>query len=151
LRNPLVVAAAADVLFANPVVGALAPFLAGAVPIERQGSALASFRAITELVNAGYPLLIFPHGKCSEDGSVGDFQPGFGLLSRISKAQVVLVAIQGSREVLPLERRRPRRGAVRLHFDVPRTYAHESPEAFATAMQVEMVRLQDSLSSQLAK
>jgi len=94
-RERLIIAAAADVLFANPVSGALASLFLGAVPMEREASALASLREVTELMAAGNSLLIYPLGKCSPDGSVGEFKPGVGLLARLTRAPVVLVGIEG--------------------------------------------------------
>ena len=140
-RARLIIAAAADVLFANPVSGALASLLLGAVPLEREASALASLREVTELMAAGNSLLIYPQGKCSTDGSVGEFKPGVGLLARLTKAPVVLVGIEGSRDVLPLSKRWPQRAAVTVRFAAPITYAHASAEAFAEEVQLNMTRL----------
>jgi 1-acyl-sn-glycerol-3-phosphate acyltransferase len=140
-RERMIIAAAADVLFTNPVSGALASLFLGTVPIERKASALTSLREVTELLAAGNSLLIYPLGKCSTDGSVGEFKPGVGLLARLTNAPVVPVAIEGSRDALPLARRWPRRAAVTISFAAPRTYAHASAEAFAQDLQLEMARL----------
>lgn len=121
--------------------GALAALLLGAAPIERKASALSSLRAVSELVAGGAPLLIYPEGECSTDGSVGEFKRGVGLLARLTKAQVVVVGIEGSRDVLPLERRWPRRARVTVSFSGPIVYAHASAEAFAEDLQLQMVRL----------
>jgi 1-acyl-sn-glycerol-3-phosphate acyltransferase len=109
--------------------------------MEREASALASLREVTELMAAGNSLLIHPLGKCSANGSVGEFKPGVGLLARLTKAPVVLVAIEGSRDVLPLSRRWPRRAAVTVRFAAPTVYAHASAEAFAEDLQLKMTRL----------
>ena len=146
-RVRLVIAAAADVLFVNPVSGALASLLFGAVPIERKASALAGLREVAELLAGGNSLLIYPLGKCSEDGSIGKLKSGVGLLARLTKAPVVPVAIGGSRNVLPLSRRWPRRAAVTVSFAAPRSYAHESAEAFAEDLQQEISPLATSRSS----
>ena len=140
-RERLVIAAAADVLFANPVSGALASLFFGAIPIEREESALASLRQVAERLAEGNSLLIYPLGRCSADGSVGEFKPGVGLLAHLSKAPVVLVGIEGSRDVLPLARRWPRQAAITVRFAAPITYTHASPEAFAKYLELQMARL----------
>jgi 1-acyl-sn-glycerol-3-phosphate acyltransferase len=143
-RNQLVIAAAADVLFTNPVSRVLAALLLGAVPIERKASALANLREMSQLLRGGYSLLIYPRGGCSADGSVGKFKPGVGLLARLTKAHVVLVGIKGSRDALPLDSRWPKRAEVIVIFSAPRIYAHTSAEAFAADLQIEMARLLES-------
>jgi 1-acyl-sn-glycerol-3-phosphate acyltransferase len=140
-REQLVIAAAADVLFTNPVTGVLAALLLGAVPIERKASALANLREMSQLLGRGCSLLIYPRGGCSADGSVGEFKPGVGLLARLTKAQVVLVGIKGSRDALPLDSKWPKPAEVTVIFSAPRIYAHTSAEAFATDLQMEMARM----------
>ncbi|HLF78437.1 MAG TPA: lysophospholipid acyltransferase family protein [Dehalococcoidia bacterium] len=140
-RERLIIAAAADVLFTNPVSGALASLFLGAVPIERKASALSTLREVADLMAKGSSLLIYPLGKCSADGSVGEFKPGVGLLARLSNTPVVLVGIEGSRDALPLAKRWPLRAAVTVRFAAPMTYAHPSAEAFAEDLQLEMARL----------
>jgi 1-acyl-sn-glycerol-3-phosphate acyltransferase len=140
-RERLIITAAADVLFTNRVSGALAALLLGAVPIERKASSLANLRGMSELLRGGDCLLIYPRGSCSTDGSIGEFKPGIGLLARLTKAQVVLVGVKGSRDALPLDRRWPKPAAVTVRFSAPRTYGHTSAEAFAEDLQMEMARL----------
>jgi 1-acyl-sn-glycerol-3-phosphate acyltransferase len=143
-RERLIIAAAADVLFTNPVSGALASLFLGAVPIERKASALSTLREVADVMAEGNSLLIYPLGRCSADGSVGEFKPGVGLLARLSNTPVVLVGIEGSRHILPLTKRWPLRAAVTIRFAAPITYAHASAEAFAEDLQLEMARLQTS-------
>lgn len=121
-KDRLVIAAAADVLFANPASGALTALLFGAVRIERRALALTSVRQISELLSRGNSLLIYPRGNCSMDGSAGKFKLGVGLLVRVTKAPVVLVGIKGSRNFLPLGRRWPQPAAVTVWFSRPMIY-----------------------------
>lgn len=51
-------------------------------------------KAKTDLEN-GMNVLIFPEGKLSEDGTLGEFLPGFLLLARHTGAKVIPIAVSG--------------------------------------------------------
>ena len=51
-------------------------------------------KAKTALEN-GMNVLIFPEGKLSEDGTLGEFLPGFLLLARHTGAKVIPIAVSG--------------------------------------------------------
>lgn len=46
-------------------------------------------------LESGMNVLIFPEGKLSEDGTLGEFLPGFLLLARHTGAKVVPIAVSG--------------------------------------------------------
>ena len=53
-------------------------------------------------------MLMFPEGSRSPDGALQPFKPGFLLLLRRTKPQVIPVAIEGMFDVWPRHRSKPR-------------------------------------------
>jgi len=131
LRRRVIAAAAADVMFVNSIASFAAALLAGAIPIERKGSARSSLRRATELLREGWWLLLFPEGRCSPDGRLGPFKAGIGLLAKTTGATVVPIGIQGSGDILPPGRHWPRRAPATVTFGQPLPYHHQSWEEFA--------------------
>jgi hypothetical protein len=56
----------------------------------RSREAATDMRRMVELVQAGEPLLLFPEGRVSPDGSIGPLRRGFGLLVRRARPLGVL-------------------------------------------------------------
>ena len=48
-----------------------------------------------EVIKNGESVLIFPEGKLSKDGTLGEFHPGFLMLARLTDAPVIPLAISG--------------------------------------------------------
>ena len=48
-----------------------------------------------ELIRKGESVLIFPEGKLSKDGTLGEFHPGFLMLARLTDVPVIPLAISG--------------------------------------------------------
>jgi 1-acyl-sn-glycerol-3-phosphate acyltransferase len=143
-RRRMVAAAARDVVFKYPILGAAARLLFGAFPMERRGLPLASLRICLDSLSEGWSLLLFPEGRLSPDGTLGEFRPGLGLVARASGVPVVLVHMRGTRQILPPGRRRPRRGPVEVQFDRPIFYDGTSAEAFARTLMQRMLTLDSS-------
>ena len=152
LQHRLIAAAAADVMFVNPLASFAAALLAGAIPIERKGSARSSLRRAIEVLREGWWLLLFPEGRCSPDGRLGPFKAGIGLLAKTTGAVVVPVGIQGSGEILPPGRLWPRRARATVTFGPPLHYSHASWEAFALDLRkrIEQCSGQETLPNQAA-
>lgn len=56
------------------------------------------------ILNAGGSILIFPEGTRSRSGSMIKGKKGFLLLARLSKADIVPIAIEGTELLLPIDR-----------------------------------------------
>lgn len=89
--------------------------------IDRQNAASAR-RSIDEAANrirSGCSVVIFPEGTRSRDGRLGAFKKGGFHLAVNSGAQIVPVAIRGSREVMPRGSLFIRPGVVEFEIGVP--------------------------------
>ncbi|MFQ5354218.1 MAG: lysophospholipid acyltransferase family protein [Thermodesulfobacteriota bacterium] len=88
-------------LFSIPVVG-WTMTLAGYVGIERENSkkALKSLLLAAEKIRNGTSVLIFPEGTRSTTGTLLPFKKGAFLLARKSGADIVPLAVEGTKDIM---------------------------------------------------
>jgi 1-acyl-sn-glycerol-3-phosphate acyltransferase len=74
----------------------------GHVPIDRENphAAVKSLREAAEKVRQGSPVVIFPEGGTSLDGSIKPFKRGGFMLATESAGEAIPITIRGSRAVL---------------------------------------------------
>lgn len=100
-----------------PVVGQLAATL-GAIPLKR-GHGLDALKSAQSCLSRGESVLIFPEGKLTRDGSVGEFQPGVARLQKEAQCAIVPFAITGGYEAWPKGKKAPRPAAIRITVGRP--------------------------------
>jgi 1-acyl-sn-glycerol-3-phosphate acyltransferase len=88
----------------------------GHVPIDRENprAAVKSLREAAKMIRKGTPVVIFPEGGTSFDGSIRPFKGGGFMLATKSEACAVPVTIRGSRAVLVPKTYYVRGGAVEV-------------------------------------
>ena len=93
----------------------------GHVPIDRENphAAVKSLSQAAETVRRGTPVVIFPEGGTSRDGSIKPFKGGGFMLATRSSAAVVPVTIRGSRQVLVPKTYHVRVGIVEVKVSRP--------------------------------
>jgi len=100
---------------------------AGFVRVTRSGDraeAMAAMKECGDAIRSGVNVWIAPEGTRSIDGKIAKFKKGGFILARDSGADIVPVAIDGSRDILPKNTRVIQRGArVRVSFGPPVTVA----------------------------
>ena len=131
-RRRTAVAAAADYFFDTwwRAVGSAVVF--NTFPIDRRGGSLAS--TPSELLDAGWNLVIFPEGTRTHDGWLGRFQSGAAYLAVRHDLPVVPVAHRGTFAAMPRGRSWPARGRRQLtiRFGTPlRPESDDTPRTFA--------------------
>jgi len=98
---------------------------AGFVRVTRSGDraeAMAAMEECGQAIRDGVNVWIAPEGTRSVDGKIAKFKKGGFILARDSGADIVPVAIDGSRHILPKNTRVIQRGArVRVSFGAPVT------------------------------
>jgi 1-acyl-sn-glycerol-3-phosphate acyltransferase len=88
---------------------------AGMIAVDRESPSLRTIiKGVSESLAAGHSLLIFPEGKLSVDGSVGEFKDGAFLMAVMNKVPVLPVAISGTRRIWPATGRPLRSGTVHV-------------------------------------
>ncbi|MFD3455461.1 lysophospholipid acyltransferase family protein [Streptomyces sp. NPDC058691] len=100
LARYLAVGAAADYFFDVWRRRGLTALFFNAFPVDRTG---ANARRVSAraLLNRGVPLLIFPEGTRSRDGSLGAFKPGAAALASSAEVPVLPVAVIGAHAAHP--------------------------------------------------
>lgn len=109
-------------LFKVPVWGA-AMRKAGFVRVTRSGDraeAMAAMRECADAIARGINIWLAPEGTRSVDGRLGRFKKGGFLLARETGADIVPIAIDGTRHILPKNTAVVHKGQrVRLAFGAP--------------------------------
>jgi len=106
-------------LWNNPVLARIITWL-NAIAVERGEMDMAAIRRCLGILQEGYPLVLYPEGTRTSDGSVGPFASGTMLLIRRAKPQVIPVGIAGAFEVWPRDRSKPHAtGCIRICVGEP--------------------------------
>ncbi len=129
-------------LFKIPILGWIMS-AAGYVRVDRSDpkQAFASLDKAAESVISGMPLLIFPEGTRSPDGSLGSFRKGGFVLATKAGVPVIPVVIDGTFHVLPKTSVRICPGLVKVTFYPPietAGYSDESKEELMEAVRLPM-------------
>jgi 1-acyl-sn-glycerol-3-phosphate acyltransferase len=109
---------ALEPFFRVPALGALMRWCR-AFPVQEGEPDRAAVRTALRLLQQGEPLVIFPEGGRSPDGSLQPFRPGAFRLALAVGAPVVPVTITGAFEAWPPGRRLPRSGRVSITYHPP--------------------------------
>lgn len=72
-----------------------------------------------ELVDKGWSVLLFPEGSRTEEGELGEFMTGVGLMAKALQVPLVPVAILGAEKILHRGDFFPKRGPVYIAFGKP--------------------------------
>jgi len=93
----------------------------GHVPIDRENphAAVKSLREAADKIRHGTPVVIFPEGGTSRDGSIKPFKGGGFMLATKADVEVVPVTIRGSRAVLVPKTYHVRSGVVEVIVGKP--------------------------------
>ena len=130
------------VLFNIPILGWILS-AAGYVRVDRSDpkQAFASLDKAAESVTRGMPLLVFPEGTRSPDGTLGSFKKGGFVLATRAGAPVIPVVVDGTFHVLPGSSLRVCPGPVKVTFCPPidtSAYSYENKEALMERVRLAM-------------
>jgi 1-acyl-sn-glycerol-3-phosphate acyltransferase len=118
-RHRSVVVAAADSIFKRKWEARLAQVTVDAFPIPRSGGARPHLDYLKELLQKKWSVIIFPEGRLTATGAIGEFRKGAAVLAMDVGVPIVPVYVDGMFEVMPRFRRVPRPGAVTVTFGAP--------------------------------
>jgi len=77
-------------------------------PIKRDSADRAALKRAEGLLKRGEALVIFPEGRCAQDGKLQRIQPGAALLAVRANVPIVPVGLEHTNELLPYGTNRPR-------------------------------------------
>jgi 1-acyl-sn-glycerol-3-phosphate acyltransferase len=111
-------------LFQVPVLGR-AMRTAGMIEVDRDRPAFGQIdAAAARSLAAGHSLLVYPEGRISPDGTIGEFKDGAFIIAVANQVPVLPVAIHGTRRIWPPGRRAIRSGQVRVTVGRPLPTSH---------------------------
>lgn len=147
-RHRLVMAAAADYFFDKRWKAVLSALALNAIPLDRESTGRKSADAISELLDDGWSLVIYPEGGRSPDGWGQDFKGGAAYLSGRVGAPVVPVYIDGTGAIFGKGMKRPKPGRTRVVFGHPLTPEDgESTRRFNGRIQAAVTELADEANT----
>ncbi len=120
----------------NRVQWTLAVALLNLFPLPRQSGFRKSFAYAGEAVDRGFSVLVFPEGKHSEDGRLGPFRSGIGLLANNLRIPILPMRIDGLFEIKHAGKKFAAPGKIQVHIGKPMQFAPETdPEKIARKLQ----------------
>lgn len=145
LSRYMAAGAAADYFFDVWWRRGLTALFFNAFPVARTRTRTRSISAKT-LLQRGVPLLVFPEGTRSKDGTFGPFKPGAAALASSSGVPCIPVALVGANIAHPRGTNWPKRGRlpVGVIFGTPmRALDGETAEHFMERLRVEILSLKE--------
>lgn len=125
-----------------------------AVPIRENGrSNRDALSRAHEALRHGLPIVIFPEGRVTTDGTLGRFHPGVGQIAVRAGVPIVPIGIEGTFAALPKGKALPRRVRVTVRvgtpLDVPPVDGLDK-SARREALRVVTERVKDAVAELLA-
>jgi long-chain acyl-CoA synthetase len=112
---------------------------------QREPGTRETMRQVGALVDAGWSILIYPEGRRYQDGEIGTFQAGVGMLAERLRLPVLPIWIAGTGRVMPPGPLGIRPGPVRLRMGLPMMPNEgEGASAFARRVESEIRTLSES-------
>ncbi len=93
--------AAQDYFFAHPWRRWYFENFTRVMPIPRGGNFKAALKRAVATVRRGEPLLIFPEGTRSVDGTIGSFKPAISSMAQMANCPIVPMYLWGTHEAMP--------------------------------------------------
>jgi 1-acyl-sn-glycerol-3-phosphate acyltransferase len=118
-RHRSVVVAAADSIFKRKWEARLAQVTVDAFPIPRGGGARPHLEYLKELLWQKWSVIIFPEGRLTVTGAIGEFRKGAAVLAIDAGVPIVPAYVDGMYQILPRFHRVPRPGRVTVTFGSP--------------------------------
>lgn len=128
--------------FSNSLNYYLAALFFNAFPLpQREAGARQTLRYIGEVLGDGFSVLIFPEGRRTERGEIGEFRPGIGMIASRLDVPIVPVRIEGLDKVLHQTMRMARPGRVRVAFGPPMRLSGDDYETLARQVRDHVEKL----------
>ena len=118
-----------------------------AIPVDQDKPDMASLKTIIRKLKEGRRVLVFPEGSRSIDGSLGEAEPGIGLIAVKSGVPIQPVRICGARDALPRGSARIRFARITVHVGKP---IYLSPEELKAKSKDDYERVAKRIMAAIA-
>lgn len=129
-----------SVYYKKPLLKQLCSLL-DAIPIG-DGLQVSAYKKTMRVLGREGVIGIFPEGQRSREGVLLDTRKGVGVYALKSQAQIIPVAIAGTREALPPRSSFPKPYKVRIFYGKPLTFGEDTkPEEVSDIIKREIAKL----------
>jgi 1-acyl-sn-glycerol-3-phosphate acyltransferase len=139
LKRPVSYMAKSE-LFENPLLRWLIVSL-HAFPVRQNHGDLGAVRQCIQRLGEGYALNVYPEGTRSEDGEIAPLQKGVALILRKTDVPVVPVAIDGSFDAWPYNKKMFRPRPIRVMFGKTMNFTGMDGDAIMKGLHEAMCAL----------
>jgi 1-acyl-sn-glycerol-3-phosphate acyltransferase len=101
------------------------------IPVDQEKPDMSSLKTIIRRLKEGNRVLVFPEGARTLDGSLGQAQPGVGLIAVKAGVPIQPIRIRGARRALPRGSARIRLERIEVHIGEPIVLDHEELRKYA--------------------
>ncbi len=144
---------ARDSLFRVPGLSALIR-IHNAFPVKQSTTDFASFKTSLRILKSNGALLLFPEGTRSQDGRIGECQPGIIHLMRRANVPVLPVAVEGAFDAWPRSALLPKPARLWIQFGRligPTSFEGQNPSEAATHLTQHLRQLHNQLLMRAGK
>jgi 1-acyl-sn-glycerol-3-phosphate acyltransferase len=114
-------------------------------PVKRGRVAPGTLKTVMDILRRQEPLLVFPEGTRTTDGSVGELEKGVGAIAKRCHAKIIPVCIEGAYRSWPRWRLLPVPARVSVCYGPPLDVESSDAGQIARTLQGELCRMQQSL------
>jgi pantoate ligase/cytidylate kinase len=139
-------------LFDNKLIGFILPKI-NTHPVSGDAGDLGVLKRISEFLNKGKQVIIFPEGTRSENNQVTPLKRGVALLASMAKCKVIPVGITGAYEAWPKNKKFPKLfGKIKVSFGKPLDWKdYEKKYTSKKEMQSEFTKdLEEAIKTLIA-
>ena len=132
--------AAADHLWDRPLFGLYGPLLGNGFPIVRSGPVRPSLENLSNILDEGWSVLIYPEGELTVGGPMKPFLNGIGLLAKETRVPIIPMKLVINEFGNPVRFPVKTRGDVEIRFGkelelVPDASIEETTETIQKAVE----------------
>ena len=117
----------------GPIQSFFAALISNGFLFSQTGSIRSSLAFCGKLTQNGWSILFFPEGIRSDDGTIGSFRLGIGLLASGLGVPVVPVYLKGTDSVIAKGGSRPHKGCIEVRFGRPQRFCKDADHGEATS------------------
>jgi 1-acyl-sn-glycerol-3-phosphate acyltransferase len=119
-----------------------------AFPVRQNHGDLGAVRQCIQRLGEGYALNIYPEGTRSEDGQIAPLQKGVALILRKSDVPVVPVAIDGSFDAWPYNKKMFRPRPIQVMYGKPMSFKGMDADSIVKSLHEALSSLLETLKKE---